>query len=75
MAESERNPTRATALDAPVGHDGDALTEVAGILAGALLRLHTGRLDASKKREVSRDNLLGGGEGTRPPAVNLQRKG
>ena len=72
MAEDERNPThQAPAMDASAGYAGDALTEVAGVLAGALLRLHTGRLGASKKRGVSRDNLLGCPGETRPPAVNL----
>ena len=75
MAEDERNSTHTPALSAPGDQAGDALAEVASILAGAMLRLRGRRAGTAKKREISRDNPLGGPGETRPPAVNLQRKG
>ena len=75
MPENERNDTQTPALDAPGDQAGDALAEVAGILAGAMLRLRGRRSSAANKREISRDNPLGCPGKTRPPAVNLQRKG
>ena len=56
-------------------HDDDGLDGVARIVAAALLRLHVKRAATVQKRGVSRDNLLGCPGETRPPAVNLQRKG
>ena len=49
----------------------DELSEIAGILAGALLRLRAKHAAGPKKREISRDNSLGCPAETRPPAVNL----
>ena len=54
MADDKRNSTQKSALDAHGGDAGDALAEVASILAGALLRLRTRRSDAANKREISR---------------------
>jgi hypothetical protein len=51
------------------GHD--ELSEIAAILAGALLRLRAKQLSTPKKREISRDNSLGCPAETRPPAVNF----
>ena len=76
MAEDTRKSTHETpTLEALSGHTGDALTEVASILAGALLRLRGRGPGAANKREISRDNPLGCPGETRPPAVNLQQKG
>ena len=75
MARDERNSTQTPALGAHGGQAGDALAEVASILAGAMLRLRGRRAGTVKKRGISRDNQLGCPGETRPPAVNLQRKG
>lgn len=61
--------------DADQMTDAQRLDEVAGTLAAGLLRLLPKHAPVSEKREVLRDNLLGGADETRPPAVNLQRKG
>jgi hypothetical protein len=53
----------------------EPLEEVAMILAAAFLRLRARHGRPAKEREFSRDNSLGCPAETRPPAVNLQRKG
>ena len=75
MAEDARKSTHETpTLGALSGHTGDALGEVAGILAGALLRLRGRRSGAANKREISRDNCLEGPRETSPDAIDLTRK-
>ncbi len=53
----------------------DRLEEVAAILAAGLLRIMARSRLTSEKREISRDNSLGCPGETRPPAINLDRKG
>ena len=70
MARDKRNSSdKAPVPKASGGHD--ELSEIAGILAGALLRLRAKHAAGPKKREISRDNSLGCPAETRPPAVNL----
>ena len=61
--------------DADQMTDTQRLNEVAGTLAAGLLRLLAKHAPSRGKREVLRDNPLGCPAETRPPAVNLQRKG
>jgi hypothetical protein len=70
MAKDKReSPHESSVPKASGGYD--ELSEIADILAGALLRLRAKHAAGPKKREISRDNSLGCPAETRPPAVNL----
>ena len=76
MAENQRNSTHESPVPkARGGNAREELTEVASILAAALLRLRTKQFGIPEKRKISRDNPLGCPGKTRPPAVNLEQKG
>jgi len=69
--EAADGATMADTHDADRMTDAQRLDEIAGILAGAILRLRAKHAAGPKKREISRDNSLGCPAETRPPAVNF----